>query len=60
MVSILDNKKTAELVIENNSQGYEKINPESLATIIENDGRVETDTDSTVQAHINNKNIHRL
>ena len=58
MVSILDNKKTAELVIEKDSQGYEKINPESLATIIENDGRVETDTDPTVQAHINNKNIH--
>lgn len=58
MVSILDNKKTAELVIENNSQGYEKINPESLATIIENNGRAEADTDPTVQAHINNKNIH--
>ena len=39
MVSILDNKKTAELVIENN-------------------GRAEADTDPTVQAHINNKNIH--
>ena len=58
MVSILDNKKTAELVIEKSLDSYEKINPESLATIIENNGRQENDNDLTVQEHINNSKIH--
>jgi hypothetical protein len=58
MVGILENKKIAELAIENSEGGYDKINPESIATIIENDGREAGDTNLTVQEHINNKNIH--
>lgn len=64
MVSILDNKKTAQLVIESDSleHDYEQINPESLATIIKqydnNEVVTHNDVEQTVQDHINDTHIH--
>lgn len=62
MVSILDNKKIAELVIKQDGENYEKINPETLATIVEDVTKKENNengiVNATVQAHIDDKNIH--
>jgi len=59
MVSILDNKKVAELVIEAGGQDYEKINPESLATVISESHDEEPGVITpTVQAHIDDTSIH--
>lgn len=62
MVSILDNKKIAELVIKQDGENYEKINPETLATIVEDVTKKENSeggiVNATVQAHIDDKNIH--
>lgn len=59
MVSILDNKKIAELVIKQDANNYEKINPETLATIVEDVTKTESGgVDATVQQHIDDKSIH--
>lgn len=57
MVSILDNKTIAELVVKNGDD-YQKINPETLATIVEDVTGTTTETEKTVQEHIDNKSIH--
>lgn len=57
MASILDNKTIAELVVQT-GEGYEKINPETLATIVEDVTGTTTETEKTVQEHIDNKDIH--
>ena len=57
MASILDNKTIAELVIKNGDE-YQKINPETLATIVEDVSGTTTETEKTVQEHIDNKSIH--
>ena len=57
MVSILDNKAIAELVIKN-GDNYEKINPETIATIVEDVTGTTEETSKTVQEHIDNKSIH--
>ena len=61
MVGILDNKKIADLVIEKpeSEEGYEKINPKSLATIIyEDHGETPGTVTADVQQHIDNTSIH--
>jgi len=60
MVGILDNKKIAELVIEteDSDNSYEKINPQSLATIIYEHHNDEEETPSNVQEHIDDGSIH--
>ena len=59
MVGILDNKKIAELVVEHDAHNYEKINPETLATIVEDVTKTESQQkDFTVQQHIDDKSIH--
>lgn len=57
MASILDNKTIAKLVIKNSDE-YQKINPETLATIVEDVSGTTTETEKTVQEHIDNKSIH--
>lgn len=59
MAGIIDNKKIAELVIQQDAQNYEKINPETLATIVEDVTKVDAGKiDATVQEHIDDKSIH--
>ena len=60
MVGILDNKKIAELVITQDGENYEKINPQTLATIVEDVTKSNTseEINATVQEHIDNKDIH--
>ena len=54
MVGILDNRKTSELVIQVDDDLYEKINPETLASVVSN----ESEVDANVQEHIDDKDIH--
>lgn len=59
MTGIIDNKKIAELVIKQNANEYEKINPETIATIVEDITKTESGiVDATVQKHIDDKSIH--
>lgn len=59
MTGIIDNKKIAELVIKQNANEYEKINPETIATIVEDVTKTESGAvDATVQKHIDDKSIH--
>lgn len=59
MVGILDNKKVAELVVEQDeNKEYLKINPETLATIVEDVTNSQNGVDKTVQEHIDDKSIH--
>ena len=59
MTGIIDNKKIAELVIKQNANEYEKINPETIATIVEDVTKTESGiVDATVQKHIDDKSIH--
>lgn len=58
MVGIVDNKKIAELVIKQDDTNYEKINPETLATIVEDVTNSTGGVDSNVQQHIDNASIH--
>lgn len=59
MAGIIDNKKIAELVIQQDAHNYEKINPETLATIVEDVTKVEGGKiDATVQEHIDDQTIH--
>lgn len=54
MVNILDNRKKSKLVIKNEDNQYEKINPETIAELVIDEDAVNKD----VQDHINDKTIH--
>lgn len=64
MVGILDNKNIAELVVEqDDNNGYLKINPETLATIVENVSKTEDESNVdkvsySVQQHMDDDSIH--
>lgn len=59
MSSILDSKKLAKLVIKTGESTYEKINPETLASIVEDTTNTTIETPKNVQDHIDNGDIHQ-
>lgn len=58
MVGILDNKNIAELVIKQDDNNYLKINPETLATVVENVTKSTDDISFSVQQHMDDESIH--